>query len=91
MAKHLDKRSELAGCYLHWLIVRYVTNNNNKTVILYKLFNPLNSVWSSFILFSHIVNMFNNDYNTALIKHNQTYFYLNSGKYHRIPFTGKSH
>ena len=33
MAKHLDKRSELAGCYLHWLIVRYITNKKNKNKI----------------------------------------------------------
>ena len=26
MAKHLEKRSEIARCYLNWLIVRNITN-----------------------------------------------------------------
>ena len=54
------------------------------------MLNPLNSIWSSFIILNHTINIYNNDYNTALIKHNQKYFHLNSGKYHTIPFTGKS-
>ena len=35
MAKHLEKRSDIAGCYLQWLIVRYITNKKHKN----KIFN----------------------------------------------------
>ena len=54
------------------------------------MINYLNNIWNSFLILNHTINIYNNDYNTALIKYNHGHFYLHSGQYQTLPFTGKS-
>ena len=54
------------------------------------MLKSLNNIWNSFLILNQTINIYNNDYNTALIKYNHGFFHLHGWQYQTIPFTGKA-